>query len=167
MIHETEAAAEVRLTDVPSLTADTDTEALGFRSGLPRVEVEAPSVGLPEIRLKECGMTSESTSLIDRVRLEGGTNHDDLGFIERALTQLFTQLDRFDTDKVDIALRVKDRGRPGMKTTLEVHVEGFPSIVGVSTVQDMLPALNDAESKVLHQLRGRVGRDVSSRKPRG
>ena len=82
-------------------------------------------------------MTAESSHvLISRVRLEGGANTDDLRFIERALTQLFTQLSRFDPEKVDIGLRFKDRGQ----------------------LTDTKDALNDAESKVLAQLRSNVGR---------
>lgn len=104
-------------------------------------------------------MTAESSHvLINRVRLEGGANTDDLRFIERALTQLFTQLSRFDPEKVDIGLRFKDRGQPGMRTSLELHIQGYPAMVGVSELIDTKDALNDAESKVLAQLRSNVGR---------
>ena len=109
-------------------------------------------------------MTSDTSHrFIDRVRLDAGVNQDDLPVIERALTQLFAQLVRFDPAKVDIGLRVKDRGRPGMKTTVELHVQGYPSMVGVSDLADLVPALNDAEGKVLHQFQGLLGRHVTRR----
>ena len=44
---------------------------------------------------KELGM-STSSLYMERVRLEDGYHEDDLPFIEHALTQLFTQLERFD-----------------------------------------------------------------------
>ena len=92
-----------------------------------------------------------SHTLMSRVRLEGGANQDDLRFIERALAQLFTQL-------VDIGVRFKDRGQPGMRTSLELHVQGLPAMVGVSDLTDTKDALNDAEAKVLSQLRSNVTR---------
>ena len=96
--------------------------------------------------------------LINRVRLEGGANKEDLRFIERALAQLFTQLTRFDPELVDIGLRFKDRGQPGMRTSLELHVQGLPAMVGISDLTDTKAALNDAEAKVLSQLRSNVTR---------
>ncbi|MDV3220414.1 hypothetical protein [Intrasporangium sp.] len=101
--------------------------------------------------------------LMERVRLEGGANQDDLRFIERALAQLFNQLSRFEPDKVDIGVRFKDRGQPGMRTSLELHVQGLPAMVGVSDVTDTLAALNDAEGKVLSQLRSNVTRRADHR----
>lgn len=103
-------------------------------------------------------MNAENARFVDRIRLEDGTDQDDLPFIERTLAQLFTQLTRFDPSMVDIGLRIKDRGQPGMRTSLELHVRGLPSMVGVSMLTDTKDALNDAEAKVLSQLRGNVGR---------
>lgn len=109
-------------------------------------------------------MTAESSHvLISRVRLEGGASTDDLRFVERALAQLFTQLSRFDPEKVDIGLRFKDRGQPGMRTSLELHIQGLPAMVGVSELTDTKDALNDAEQKVLSQLRSNVTRRMDHR----
>ncbi len=109
-------------------------------------------------------MTAESSHvLINRVRLEGGASTDDLRFVERALAQLFTQLSRFDPEKVDIGLRFKDRGQPGMRTSLELHIQGLPAMVGVSELTDTKDALNDAEQKVLSQLRSNVTRRMDHR----
>jgi hypothetical protein len=90
---------------------------------------------------------------MERVRLEDGYHEDDLPFIERTLSQLFHQLERFDPSLVHIGLRVKDRGRPGMRTSIELCVSGLPTMVGVSELTDTKDALNDAESKVVAQLR--------------
>ena len=49
-------------------------------------------------------------------------------------------------------------GQPGMRTSLEVNVRGLPGMIGVSMLADTKDALNDAEAKVLSQLRGAVGR---------
>lgn len=103
-------------------------------------------------------MNAENARFIDRIRLEDGANQDDLPFIERTLAQLFTQLTRFDPSMVDIGLRIKDRGHPGMRTSLELNVRGLPAMVGVSMLTDTKDALNDAEARVLSQLRGNVGR---------
>lgn len=104
-------------------------------------------------------MNAESSkTLMQRIRLEDGTNQDDLHFIERTLTQLFTQLTRFDPEMVDIGIRIKDRDEPGMRTSLELHVRGLPAMVGVSELPDAKAALNDAEAKVLSQLHGNVSR---------
>ena len=103
-------------------------------------------------------MDAETTRLADRIRLEDGTSHDDLPFIERTLTQLFTQLTRFDASMVDIGLRIRDRGQPGMRTSLEVKWRGLPAMIGVSMLSDTKAALNDAEAKVISQLRGAVDR---------
>lgn len=111
-------------------------------------------------------MNAETSRLIDRVRLDGGVNHDDLHFIERTLAQLFTQLERFDPSQVEISLRVKDRGHPGMRTTLEVLVQGVSPLVGVSHLEDIKDALNDAEAKVISQLRKQVGRTAAQRHPK-
>ncbi|HET8595318.1 MAG TPA: hypothetical protein VFM07_08725 [Intrasporangium sp.] len=111
-------------------------------------------------------MNAETSRLIDRVRLEGGVNHDDLRFIERTLTQLFNQLERFDRSQVEISIRIKDRGHPGMRTTLDVRVQGLPPLVGVSHVQATKDALNDAEAKVISQLRSHLSRAEYQRHPR-
>ncbi|MDN5790939.1 MAG: hypothetical protein L0H25_08730 [Micrococcales bacterium] len=103
-------------------------------------------------------MTAESSHLMSRLRLEDGVSRDDLPFIERTLAQLFAEVERFDSSMLDIGLRIKDRGRPGMRTSLEVHVQGLSSMIGVSKLTDTKDALNDAEAKVLAQLRGHVGR---------
>jgi len=108
---------------------------------------------------------STTSAFMDRVRLEDGYHEDDLHFIEHSLSQLFTQLERFDPSKVHIGLRVKDRGRPGMHTSVEVHVDGLPTVVGVSSLTDTKAALNDAESKVVAQLREAADRH-HDRRPR-
>ncbi len=92
------------------------------------------------------------TAFVERIRLEGGTNQDDLGFLERALTQLFTQLNRFDPSQVDISVRIKDREKPSMTTTLEVNVHGLPTMIGTSNLTDTKDAVNEAEAKVITQL---------------
>jgi ribosome-associated translation inhibitor RaiA len=101
---------------------------------------------------------TETARLVERIRLEDGTNQDDLGFLERALAQLFTQLSRFDPSQVDIAVRIKDREKPGMTTTLEVNVHGLPTMIGTSTLTDTKDAVNEAEAKVISQLQRAVER---------
>jgi len=96
---------------------------------------------------------STASVFLDRVRLEDGYHEDDLPFIQHSLTQLFTQLERFDPSMVHIGLRVKDRGRPGMHTSVEVCVSGLPTVIGVSHLADTRAALEDAEAKVVSQLR--------------
>lgn len=108
-------------------------------------------------------MNADSKILLQRVRLEDGTKQEDLHFIERTLTQLFTQLARFDPEMVDVGIRIKDRGEPGMRTSVELHVRGLPAMVGVSELPDTKAALNDAEAKVLSQLRGNVSRRTEHR----
>lgn len=108
-------------------------------------------------------MDAEANRLIDRVRLDGGVNEDDLHFIERTLAQLFTQLERFDPSQVEISIRIKDRGQPGMRTTLDLRVQGLPPLVGVSHLEVTKDALNEAEAKVIAQLRTQVGRAESQR----
>ncbi len=108
-------------------------------------------------------MNADTSRLIDRVRLDGGVNTDDLHFIERTLAQLFTQLERFDPSQVEISIRIKDRGHPGMRTTLDVRVQGLPPLVGVSHLEATKDALNDAEAKVIAQLRTHVSRAGSHR----
>lgn len=102
-------------------------------------------------------MNAETARFVDRIRLEDGTSHEDLPFIERTLAQLFTHLRRFDASMVDIELRIKDRGQPGMRTALELNVRGLPAMIGISMLTNTKDALNDAEAKVLSQLRGTVG----------
>ena len=106
-----------------------------------------------------------TTSLyMDRVRLEDGYHEDDLHFIEHSLSQLFSQLERFDPEHVHIGLRVKDRGRPGMHTSVEVQVDGLPTVVGVSSLTDTKAALDDAESRVVAQLREAADRHHDRRR---
>lgn len=95
---------------------------------------------------------TEAARFVERIRLEDGTNQDDLGFLERALAQLFTQLNRFDPSQVDICVRIKDRERPSMTTTLEVNVHGLPPMIGTSSLTDTKDAVNEAEAKVITQL---------------
>ena len=101
---------------------------------------------------------TETARLVERIRLEDGTSQDDLAFLERALTQLFTQLGRFDPSQVDIAVRIKDREKPGMTTTLEVNVHGLPTMIGTSHLTDTKDAVNEAEAKVISQLQRAVER---------
>lgn len=108
-------------------------------------------------------MNVEPSQMMSRLRLEDGVTQDDLAFMERTLTQLFNQIERFDPSMVDISVRIKDRGRPGMRTSLELHVRGLPSMIGVSDLTETKDALNDAEAKVLAQLRGNVGRRAERR----
>jgi ribosome-associated translation inhibitor RaiA len=96
---------------------------------------------------------STSSLFMDRVSLEDGYHEDDLPFIGHSLTRLFSQLERFDPSKVHIGLRVKDRGQPGMHTSVEVCISGLPTVVGVSHLTDTKAALNEAEGKVVSQLR--------------
>lgn len=103
-------------------------------------------------------MTADTARLVERIRLEDGTNQDDLPFLERTLAQLFTQLSRFDPSQVDIAIRIKDRGRPAMRTTLELNVHGLPTMIGVSTLTETKDAVNEAESKVISQLHSAADR---------
>ena len=111
---------------------------------------------------------STPSLFLSRVRLEDGYHEDDLPFIERALAQLFTQLGRFDPSMVHIGLRVKDRGQPGMRTSIEVHVSGLPTVIGISDLADTKAALQDAEAKVVSQLREAADRhhDRHPRAPR-
>jgi ribosome-associated translation inhibitor RaiA len=115
---------------------------------------------------KELAMSTPSL-FMDRVRLEDGYHEDDLPFIERTLTQLFHQLGRFDPSMVHIGLRVKDRGQPGMRTSVEVHVSGLPTVIGASDLTDTKAALQDAEAKVVSQLREAADRhhDRHPRRP--
>lgn len=103
-------------------------------------------------------MTADTARLLSRIRLEDGMDQQDLPFLERTLAQLFTQLGRFDPAQVDIAVRIKDREKPGMTTTLEVDVHGLPTILGTSTLTDTKDAVNDAEAKVIAQLQRAVDR---------
>jgi hypothetical protein len=128
--------------------------------------MKAEAADASVVLTKERRMNAETSRLIDRVRLEGGVNHDDLRFIERTLTQLFNQLERFDRSQVEISIRIKDRGHPGMRTTLDVRVQGLPPLVGVSHVQATKDALNDAEAKVISQLRSHLSRAEYQRHPR-
>ena len=107
---------------------------------------------------------STTSPFLDRVRLEDGYHEDDLHFIEHTLTQLFSQLERFDPSQVHIGLRVKDRGRPGMHTSVEVHVNGLPTVIGVSDLTDTKAALADAETKVVAQLREAADRHHDHRR---
>lgn len=108
-------------------------------------------------------MAAEATRLLGRIRLEDGTNQDDLGFLERALTQLFTQLSRFDPSQVDISVRIKDRERPSMVTTLQVTVHGLSTMIGTSTLSDTKDAVNEAEAKVIAQLHRAADRRTEHR----
>jgi ribosome-associated translation inhibitor RaiA len=109
---------------------------------------------------------STPSLFMNRVRLEDGYHEDDLPFIERTLTQLFHQQSRFDPSMVHIGLRVKDRGQPGMRTSIEVHVSGLPTVIGASDLTDTKAALQDAEAKVVSQLREAADRH-HDRHPRG
>jgi hypothetical protein len=100
---------------------------------------------------------------MERVRLEDGFHEDDLPFIERTLAQLFHQLERFDPSMVYIGLRVKERGKPGMRTSIELCVSGLPTLVGVSDLTDTKDALHDAEAKVVSQLRQAADRHHNHR----
>lgn len=103
-------------------------------------------------------MSADTARFVGRIRLEDGTTQEDLPFLERTLAQLFTQLGRFDPATVDIAVRIKDRGRPAMRTTLELNVHGLPTMIGVSNLPDTKDAVNEAESKVISQLQSTADR---------
>lgn len=105
-------------------------------------------------------MTADTARLVSRIRLQDGTDQQDLPFLERTLAQLFTQLGRFDPAVVDIAVRIKDREKPGMTTTLEVNVHGLPTLLGTSTLTDTKDAVNDAEARVIAQLHKAVDKRI-------
>ena len=108
-------------------------------------------------------MTAKTARFVERIRLEDGTNQDDLRFLERTLAQLFTQLSRFDPAQVDISVRIKDREKPSMVTTLEVNVHGLPTMIGTSDLTDTKDAVNEAEAKVITQLQRAADRRSAHR----
>lgn len=108
-------------------------------------------------------MTAQTTHLRDRLRLGEGTGRDDLPFLERTLAQLSTQLNRFHPSQVEVTVRIRDRGRPSMVTTLEVDVHGLPTMIGTSTLTDTKDAVNEAEARVVAQLQRAADRRIEHR----
>src|SRR6478609_5281937 len=92
-----------------------------------------------------------ATNVLDRIEsdVENGVHAaKELGMSTSSL-----YMERFRPSMVHIGLRVKDRGRPGMHTSVEVRISGLPTVIGVSNLADTKAALNDAEAKVVSQLR--------------
>lgn len=111
----------------------------------------------------------EPHPLSNRVNLGAGLHDSDLPMVNQRLDQLFARLEAWPAAMVDIWLRVKERDRPGMKTTLEVQVPGLPMLLANSKREPIAAGLDRAVEKMVRKLNEAVdkhgdrGRDTIRR----
>lgn len=58
----------------------------------------------------------------ERIRFDGGVHESDEPVIESGLRHLLTRLESWPASAVDLALHVKDRGKPDMRTTVTLDL---------------------------------------------
>ena len=64
----------------------------------------------------------------DRIRFDGGVHESDRPVVERSLGHLLTRLESWPDGAVEMSLHVKDRGKPGMRTTLALDLPHRPTV---------------------------------------
>jgi hypothetical protein len=90
--------------------------------------------------------------LEDRLRLGAGFRDDDAGQVLAVLAPLGRHLVRWSPEDVDLELRVKNRGGPEQKVTLEAWLPGWPSLVATAVSRDLDHALVDVRKDMIQQI---------------
>lgn len=86
------------------------------------------------------------------LRLGGGVKDGERELIEATLIQLANRLARLNPSSVEMELSVKDGGKKGQKTTLELWLPHTSKLVGTSELEQLKDALNEAETALLAQI---------------
>lgn len=82
------------------------------------------------------------------IAIGGGLSNADRPLIEQTLRQAHRRLDLTAMSYAG-ELSVRDRDKPGMKTTLEIWLRGRPRIVVTSAEPDLRDALNEVGARVV------------------
>lgn len=96
--------------------------------------------------------------LSERINLGSGFQDSDLPMVSDHLGHLFHRLEAWPAAMVDIWLRVKERDRAGMKTTVEVQVPGLPMLIASSKREPISAGLNRAADKMVRNLNEAVAK---------
>lgn len=96
------------------------------------------------------------------IRFAGGLTENDRPLVEETLRRTVVSFGRTGR-AVDAELSVKDRGNPGMRTTLELWAPGQPRLVASSDLRDLRDALNEIGDRATRLLDEQRVRSYQSR----
>jgi ribosome-associated translation inhibitor RaiA len=92
---------------------------------------------------------SSTRTLDERLRLGAGLGAADHQHVLELLSALSRHLARWNPDKVDLEISVKDRGGNEQKVTLEAQLPGWSPLVVTSAHRDLDHALIDARKELI------------------
>jgi ribosome-associated translation inhibitor RaiA len=90
--------------------------------------------------------------LAERLRLGFGFGIADRHHALELLSSLERHLARWDPEKVDLEISVKDRRGSGQKVTLEAWLPKWPSLIATSTSRDLDHALIEVRQEMIRQI---------------
>jgi len=94
-----------------------------------------------------------STRILDeRLRLGAGLGDADHQHVLDLMSSLSRHLARWNPDKVDLQISVKDRGGPEQKVTLEAQLPGLAMVVATAAHRDLDHALIEARKELIRQI---------------
>ena len=97
--------------------------------------------------------TGESArTLADRLHMGAGFAESERPHVLDLLASLERHLARWEPEQVELEIRVKDRGGPEQKVTIEAWLPGLPAIVAMAADQDLDHAVVAARKELIRQI---------------
>jgi len=97
--------------------------------------------------------TGESTQILaDRLRLGAGFAESERPHVLDLLASLERHLARWGPEQVELEIRVKDRGGPGQRATLEAWLPGWPAVVAMAADPELDHAVVEARKELIRQV---------------
>jgi hypothetical protein len=122
------------------------------------------AIGQPRVWLALMAET-DPKEIFERVRLRGGFSEADRQWVADDLAVLARRLARWPPEQVEVEVGVKDRGALQKQVTVEVHVPGWPPLVGHGVDADVDRALREARNEVIGQIDEEKTRPAEGRTP--
>lgn len=98
-------------------------------------------------------MTNQHPATVaESLTVHGVLYDDEVDKLVEHWSKLDARLRSFDAGKVDIQLYVKDRDARSQHITLDVKIDGLPSLVATSSSTDLDQALNEVRDEMIRQI---------------
>ena len=97
---------------------------------------------------------AESESIVaERLRIVSEFRDDERAYVlDQLAGKLDKRLARWDAEKVELELSVKERGTPSQKVVLECWIAGIPRMVATSNESELQAALHDVREDLFKQI---------------
>jgi ribosome-associated translation inhibitor RaiA len=94
-----------------------------------------------------------STPILDQsLRLGAGFSDASRGHLLELLASLERHLARWEPEKVDLEISVKDRGGPEQKVTFEARLPRWPPLVASAAARDLDHAVIEVRKEMIRQV---------------